>query len=185
MQHILSFDIIMCCKTMQIAPSILPPSEILTPSLVQPSRNVQSESNPLSAQQNRLRLRQRSNLLQHPRTLSLHPRRLARDMLQLLWPQLTHKDRGEELEGRVWAVDEEVVGGLLDDVVDETFARDLVVGAEDVVDVLHDVVCGAHVVGARGVFQSDEWAVWVNIDSSKICKAGLLPLLATVAQYRG
>jgi len=86
------------------------------------------------------------NLLLQLLALTLRGRFLTSNVLQLLLTELGDKVRTEQLERGVATSDQEVPNSLSVAVVDEAFTSDVVVGLENVVDLL-DVVVGAQKQG--------------------------------------
>jgi len=80
------------------------------------------------------------NLLLQLLAFALRSRFLASNVLQLLLTKLGDEVRAEQLERGVTTGDQEVPNSLSVAVVDEALASDVVVGLENVVNLLNTVV---------------------------------------------
>lgn len=114
---------------------------------------------PSSPGKNLLRLRQAVDLLAKLCSLSLHPRCFARNALKFLGGEVADEHRGEQIERTLRTSEEEMICGLLAHIVDESLAIDLVVGLEDVVYVVDDVLFVAHGLTLRNIGQTNDLAV--------------------------
>jgi len=105
------------------------------------------------------------NLLRQSSALPSQSNILPGDVHQLPLGKAAHELRAEELQRRRRPCHQEVVRSLHAQVVRETLSGDFVVGSEDVVDLLDNVLHVGHVMILHNVFHTDDFAVLATVQS--------------------